>query len=156
MNPSLANRLRIGFAITFALLAGVTVIGVGRLFQLRQDFEDKTTRSFQLEIAGEHLRQAFLVEQASLRGAATDPSGAEVASRPPPRRLTRGRGRARAGRARPAGPATAGRADRGGAALAAPGRPADAGRTAAPARTPAGSRQPGHPGRRPADRQSGR
>jgi signal transduction histidine kinase/HAMP domain-containing protein len=67
VNPSLANRLRIGFAITFALLAGVTVIGVGRLFQLRQDFEDDTTRSFQVEIAGEHLRQAFLIEQTALR-----------------------------------------------------------------------------------------
>jgi signal transduction histidine kinase/HAMP domain-containing protein len=73
VNPSLANRLRIGFAITFALLAGVTVIGVGRLFQLRQDYEDSTTRSFQLEVAGEHLRQAFLVEQSALRGA-TDPA----------------------------------------------------------------------------------
>lgn len=72
MNPSLANRLRIGFAITFALLAGVTVIGVGRLFQLRQDYEDEITRSFQLELAGEHLRQAFLIEQSALRGAATD------------------------------------------------------------------------------------
>ena len=72
MNPSLANRLRIGFAITFALLAGVTVIGVGRLFQLRQDFEDATTQSFQMEIAGEHLRQAFIVEQATLRGATTN------------------------------------------------------------------------------------
>jgi PAS domain S-box-containing protein len=72
VNPSLANRLRIGFAITFALLAGVTVIGVGRLFQLRQDYEDSITRSFQLEIAGEHLRQAFLVEQSALRGAAGD------------------------------------------------------------------------------------
>lgn len=70
MNPSLANRLRIGFAITFALLAGMTVIGVGRLFQLRQDFEDSTSRSFQREVAGEHLRQAFLIEQAALRGAA--------------------------------------------------------------------------------------
>jgi signal transduction histidine kinase/HAMP domain-containing protein len=68
VNPSLANRLRIGFAITFALLAGVTVIGVGRLFQLRQDYEDSITRSFQLEVSGEHLRQAFLVEQSSLRG----------------------------------------------------------------------------------------
>ena len=73
MNPSLANRLRIGFAITFALLAGVTVIGVGRLFQLRQNFEDDTTRSFQVEIAGEHMRQAFLVEQTSLRGAEVVP-----------------------------------------------------------------------------------
>jgi len=71
VNPSLANRLRIGFAITFALLAGVTVIGVGRLFQLRQDYEDEITRSFQLEIAGEHLRQAFLVEQSALRLAAS-------------------------------------------------------------------------------------
>jgi two-component system phosphate regulon sensor histidine kinase PhoR len=76
VNPSLANRLRIGFAITFALLAGVTVIGVGRLFQLRQDYEDEITRSFQLELAGEHLRQAFLVEQSALRTAATDPAQA--------------------------------------------------------------------------------
>ena len=76
MNPSLANRLRIGFAITFALLAGVTVIGVGRLFQLRQDYEDEITRSFQLELAGEHLRQAFLVEQSALRGASLNPGEA--------------------------------------------------------------------------------
>ena len=76
MNPSLANRLRIGFAITFALLAGVTVIGVGRLFQLRQDYEDEITRSFQLELAGEHLRQAFLVEQSALRGASLNPGDA--------------------------------------------------------------------------------
>jgi two-component system phosphate regulon sensor histidine kinase PhoR len=76
VNPSLANRLRIGFAITFALLAGVTVIGVGRLFQLRQDFEDDTTRSFQLELAAEHLRQSFLVEQTALRSAGTSPADA--------------------------------------------------------------------------------
>src|SRR4051794_19564255 len=78
MNPSLANRLRIGFAITFALLAGVTVIGVGRLFQLRQDYEDATTKSFQVEIASEHLRQAFIFEQAALRNAAADAAGARA------------------------------------------------------------------------------
>ena len=78
MNPSLANRLRIGFAITFALLAGMTVVGVGRLFQLRQDFEDSTSRSFQREVAGEHLRQAFLIEQAALRGADTAPGTAQA------------------------------------------------------------------------------
>jgi two-component system sensor histidine kinase VicK len=76
MNPSLANRLRIGFAITFALLAGVTVFGVLRLFDLRHQFEDKITRSFQLADAGEHLRQAFIVEQASLRGTGTDTAAA--------------------------------------------------------------------------------
>lgn len=76
MNPSLANRLRIGFAITFALLAGVTVIGVARLFQLRENFEDELTRSYQLELAGEHLRQTFLVEQAAVRGAGTNPADA--------------------------------------------------------------------------------
>ena len=76
MNPSLANRLRIGFAITFALLAGVTVIGVGRLFQLRQDFEDSITESFQLEIAAEHQRQAFLVEQTTIRDVAAESPGA--------------------------------------------------------------------------------
>lgn len=76
MNPSLANRLRIGFAITFALLAGVTVIGVHRLFQLRHDYEGEITRSFRLEIAGEQLRQAFLVEQSSVQGVADDPRDA--------------------------------------------------------------------------------
>jgi signal transduction histidine kinase len=68
VNPSLANRLRLGFAITLAMLAAVTVIGVARLFQLRQDFEDDTAQSFQLELSAEHLRQAFLVEQGALRG----------------------------------------------------------------------------------------
>jgi signal transduction histidine kinase/HAMP domain-containing protein len=77
VNPSLANRLRIGFAITFALLAGVTVIGVGRLFQLRQDYEDSITRSFQLEVSGEHLRQAFVVEQSALRGPQAGGSAAQ-------------------------------------------------------------------------------
>jgi two-component system sensor histidine kinase VicK len=81
VNPSLANRLRIGFAITFALLASVTIFGVARLFQLRRDFEDSTTRSFQLEIAGEHLRQAFLLEQGALRDAATDRAGARAGYR---------------------------------------------------------------------------
>ena len=51
MNPSLANRLTIGFAIAFALLAGLAVIGVGRFFQERQDFEDATARSYQREAA---------------------------------------------------------------------------------------------------------
>jgi signal transduction histidine kinase len=77
LNPSLANRLRIGFAITFALLAGVTVFGVQRLFELRHDYEDSNSRSFQLQIAGEHLRQAFLLEQAALRGAGTNRAAAK-------------------------------------------------------------------------------
>ncbi len=51
MNPSLANRLTIGFAIAFAVLTGLAVIGVGRFLQQRQDFEDATARSYQLEIA---------------------------------------------------------------------------------------------------------
>jgi signal transduction histidine kinase len=67
VKPSLVHRLRIGFAVTFAVLAGVTLIGVGHLFQLRQGYEDDNTRSFQVELAGEHLRQAFLFEQSSLR-----------------------------------------------------------------------------------------
>jgi signal transduction histidine kinase/HAMP domain-containing protein len=72
VNPSLANRLRIGFAITFALLAGVTVIGVGRLFQLRQDYEDSTTRSWQLQDDGQGLRHGFLLEQSALLVEPTD------------------------------------------------------------------------------------
>jgi signal transduction histidine kinase len=47
----LANRLTIGFAIAFAVLTGLAVIGVGRFLQQRQDFEDSIARSYQAEIA---------------------------------------------------------------------------------------------------------
>jgi signal transduction histidine kinase len=72
VNPSLANRLRIGFAITFALLAGVTVIGVARLFQLRQDYEDDRTRSWQLQDDAQGLRHGFLLQQSALLVAPED------------------------------------------------------------------------------------
>ena len=50
LSQSLANRLTIGFAIAFALLTGLAVIGVARFIQQRQDFEDATARSYQREI----------------------------------------------------------------------------------------------------------
>jgi signal transduction histidine kinase len=50
LSPSLANRLTIGFAIGFAVLTGLAVIGVARFIQQRQDFEDATARSYQHEI----------------------------------------------------------------------------------------------------------
>jgi signal transduction histidine kinase len=51
LNPSLANRLRIGFAICFAVLMAMAVIGVGRFIQQRQDYEDSIARSYQAEMA---------------------------------------------------------------------------------------------------------
>jgi signal transduction histidine kinase len=50
LSPSLANRLTIGFAIAFAVLTGLAVIGVARFLQQRQDFENATARSYQREI----------------------------------------------------------------------------------------------------------
>jgi signal transduction histidine kinase len=50
LSPSLANRLTIGFAIAFAVLTGLAVVGVARFLQQRQDFEDATARSYQREI----------------------------------------------------------------------------------------------------------
>ena len=50
MSPSLANRLRIGFAIGFAVLTAMAVIGVARFIQQRQDFEDSIARSYQVEM----------------------------------------------------------------------------------------------------------
>jgi two-component system sensor histidine kinase MtrB len=50
LNPSLANRLRIGFAIGFAILTAMAVIGVARFIQERQDFEDSIARSYQVEM----------------------------------------------------------------------------------------------------------
>jgi two-component system, OmpR family, sensor histidine kinase MtrB len=51
LSPSLANRLTIGFAIAFAVLTALAVIGVARFLQQRQDFEDATARSYEVEIA---------------------------------------------------------------------------------------------------------
>jgi signal transduction histidine kinase len=51
LNPSLANRLRIGFAVGFAILTAMAVIGVARFIQERQDFENSIARSYQVEMA---------------------------------------------------------------------------------------------------------
>ncbi|HEX8689501.1 MAG TPA: HAMP domain-containing sensor histidine kinase [Solirubrobacterales bacterium] len=51
LSPSLANRLIIGFAIAFAVLTGLAMVGVARFLEQRQDFEDATARSYQREIA---------------------------------------------------------------------------------------------------------
>jgi signal transduction histidine kinase len=51
LSQSLANRLTIGFAIAFAVLTALAVIGVGRFLQQRQDYENATARSYQVEIA---------------------------------------------------------------------------------------------------------
>jgi signal transduction histidine kinase len=50
LSPSLANRLTIGFAIAFAILTGLAMIGVARFLQQRQHFEDATARSYRIEI----------------------------------------------------------------------------------------------------------
>jgi signal transduction histidine kinase len=80
VNPSLTARLRIGFGVLFALLLAVSLIGVGRLFQIRVNYEDEITRYFQLELESERLRAAFILEQASARPAIPQqkPSRAEL------------------------------------------------------------------------------
>ena len=50
LSPSLANRLTIGFAIAFAVLTGLAVIGVARFIHQRQDYENATAQSYQREI----------------------------------------------------------------------------------------------------------
>jgi signal transduction histidine kinase len=50
--------LTIGFAIAFAVLTGLAVIGVARFLQQRQDFENATARSYETEIvARNHLAE---------------------------------------------------------------------------------------------------
>src|SRR3977135_1426257 len=80
VNPSLTARLRIGFLVLFALLLVVSLLGVGRLFQIRVDYENNITRYFQLELESERLRSAFILEQASARPAPPhqQPSHAEA------------------------------------------------------------------------------
>jgi len=79
-NPSLTSRLRIGFIVLFALLLLVSLVGVGRLFQVRVNYEDDITRSFQIELESEGLRSAFILEQAAVRPAVGQklPSQAEL------------------------------------------------------------------------------
>jgi signal transduction histidine kinase len=68
LSPSLANRLTIGFAIAFAVLTGLAVIGVARFLQQRQDFEDATARSYQVEIAARNrLAEGVQVRAAKAR-----------------------------------------------------------------------------------------
>jgi signal transduction histidine kinase len=80
VNPSLTARLRIGFLVLFALLLVVSLLGVGRLFQIRVDYENDITRYFQLELQSEQLRSAFIFEQAVARPATAHqrPSQAEL------------------------------------------------------------------------------
>jgi signal transduction histidine kinase len=79
-NPSLTARLRIGFLVLFALLLIVSLLGVGRLFQIRVNYENDITRYFQLELQSERLRSAFILEQAAVRPATAhqQPSQAEL------------------------------------------------------------------------------
>jgi signal transduction histidine kinase len=79
-NPSLTSRLRIGFLVLFALLLLVSLLGVGRLFQVRVNYEDDITRFFQLELESERLRSAFILEQAAARPPTSrqQPSQAEL------------------------------------------------------------------------------
>jgi signal transduction histidine kinase len=80
VNPSLTARLRIGFGVLFALLLAVSLLGVGRLFQIRVNYEDDITKFFQLELESERLRSAFILEQAAARPATPhqQPSQAEL------------------------------------------------------------------------------
>src|SRR6187397_1739772 len=73
MKPSLTNRLRIGFMLLIVLLGVVSVLGVGRLFQVREDFEDTNARYFRLQIESERIRSSFVLEQSALAGAQSGP-----------------------------------------------------------------------------------
>jgi signal transduction histidine kinase len=81
LSPSLANRLTIGFAIAFAVLTGLAVIGVARFIQQRQDYEDATARSYQRELTartrlaqGDHAAaaRATIIAQQRRRAALRD------------------------------------------------------------------------------------
>jgi signal transduction histidine kinase len=66
LSPSLANRLRIGFAIAFAVITAMTVFGVGRLVAQRQDYENSIERSYQVEI-GARVKLAEGVDTGAAR-----------------------------------------------------------------------------------------
>ena len=61
------------------VLGAVTVAGVGRLFQLRRDFENSSSTTFQLELATERMRSGFVLEQAALARFDTEPKPSRAA-----------------------------------------------------------------------------
>jgi signal transduction histidine kinase len=85
LSPSLANRLTIGFAIAFAVLTGLAVVGVARFLQQRQDYENATARSYQVEIAARNrlaagtrpgaARAAIVTQQHQRQGLRNDIDG---------------------------------------------------------------------------------
>ncbi len=77
-NPSLTARLRIGFVVLFALLLIVSLLGVGRLFQIRVHYENDITQYFQLDLESERLRSAFILEQAAARPATAHQQPSQV------------------------------------------------------------------------------
>ena len=79
--------MTIGFAIAFAVLTGLAVVGVARFLQQRQDYEDATARSYQIEIAarnrlasGNHpaTARAVILNQQQRRQALRDDIGGET------------------------------------------------------------------------------
>ena len=79
--------MTIGFAIAFAVLTGLAVVGVARFLQQRQDYEDATARSYQIEIAarnrlasGTHpaTARAVILNQQRRRQALRDDIGGET------------------------------------------------------------------------------
>ena len=90
-NPSLTARLRIGFLVLFALLLVVSLLGVGRLFQIRVNYENDITRYFQLELENERLRSAFILEQAAARPATAHQKPSQARAQSGRRQLLRRR-----------------------------------------------------------------
>ncbi len=72
MNATLANRLRIGFAITFALLAAVAVIGVGNLLELRHNFERSTEQSYARQVSDPKAADAEMARRTTLEQQVTE------------------------------------------------------------------------------------
>lgn len=70
MSITLTNRLRIGFAVLIFLITAVSIAGVGRLFQIREDFEDDSAHYANLALQNERMRSTFVLEQSALGGAA--------------------------------------------------------------------------------------
>ena len=73
----------------FALLLVVSLLGRGRLFQIRVDYENDITRYFQLELESERLRSAFILEQAAARPATAHQKPSQVGAQPGGRQLRR-------------------------------------------------------------------
>lgn len=69
--PSIGRVLQLALLGTCVLLAFIAALGVGALYEARQEYEDRLARAYELEAAASRVLAAGVIEEAALQARAT-------------------------------------------------------------------------------------